>query len=51
MKIDKTKTYAEKLLKNKQFRKEFEQEYKKLVISQKIAAACGADLRISFIRK
>ena len=50
MKTNKTKIYADKLLKNKQFRKEFEQEYKNLVASEKIAAACGADLRISFTK-
>ena len=33
----KVKTYADKLLENKKFRKDFEQEYKNLVISEKIA--------------
>jgi len=91
----KTRTYADKLLKDKKFQEEFEQEYKNLVISekiaqlrhrahltqeqlaqrihttksaisryensdyqgysisllQKIAAACGADLRITFVSK
>ncbi|MGE0267345.1 MAG: helix-turn-helix domain-containing protein [Candidatus Omnitrophota bacterium] len=95
MKTSKNKTYADKLLENKNFREDFEEEYKNLVISekiaelrhkahltqeelaqkihttksaisryesnnyqgysvsllQKIATACGADLRISFILK
>lgn len=95
MKPNKTKTYADKLLENKNFREDFEDEYKNLVISekiaelrhrahltqeelaqkihttksaisryesnnyqgysvsllQKIASACGADLRISFVFK
>jgi DNA-binding XRE family transcriptional regulator len=95
MKPNKTKTYADKLLENKNFREDFEEEYKNLVISekiaelrhrahltqeelaqkihttksaisryesnnyqgysvsllQKIASACGADLRISFVFK
>ena len=94
MKVNKVRTYADKLLADKKFREEFEREYKNLVISekiaqlrykarltqeelaqrihttksaisryesnnyqgysvsllQKIAAACGADLRISFIK-
>src|SRR3989338_6097316 len=94
MKINKVRTYADKLLADKKFREEFEREYKNLVISekiaqlrhqarltqeelaqrihttksaisryesnnyqgysvsllQKIAAACGADLRISFTK-
>lgn len=33
----KTKTYADKLLADRTFRREFEQEYKNLVISEKIA--------------
>lgn len=93
MKTTKIKTYSDTLLEQKQFRKDFEQEYKNLVISekiarlrhkahltqdelakkiqttksaisryerndyqgysisllQKIASACGADLRISFV--
>ena len=95
MKLNKIKTYSDKLLEDKNFSEEFEQEYKNLVISekiaelrhkahltqeelarkvkttksaisryenrnyqgysvsllQKIASACGADLRISFIFK
>jgi len=91
----KIKTYADKLLSDKKFRQDFEQEYENLVISekiiklrkrahltqeqlankihttksaisryennkyqgysvsilQKIAVACGADLRIRFIMK
>ena len=91
----KIKTYSDKLLQNEAFRKGFEEEYKNLVISekiaqlrhkarltqeelaervhttksaisryesnnyngysvsllQKIASACGADLRISFVLK
>ena len=91
----KVKTYADKLLENKKFRKDFEKEYKNLVISekiaelrhkahltqeqlakrvhttksaisryesnnydgysisllQKIAVACGADLRVGFVIK
>lgn len=94
MKVNKVRTYADKLLADKKFSEEFEREYKNLVISekiahlrhkasltqeelaqrihttksaisryesnnyhgysvsllQKIAAACGADLRISFTR-
>ena len=94
MKVNKVRTYADKLLADKKFREEFEREYKNLVISekiaqlrykarltqeelaqrihttksaisryesnnyhgysvsllQKIAAACGADLRISFTK-
>lgn len=89
----KVKTYADKLLSDKKFKKDFEQEYKNLIISekiaelrhkahltqeqlakrihttksaisryesndyggysisllQKIAAACGADLRVGFV--
>ena len=92
---NKNKTYADKLLQDKKFREDFNQEYKNLVISekiaelrhksrltqeelakkihttksaisryesndyqgysvsllQKIAYACGADLRISFVFK
>lgn len=33
----KVKTYADKLLENKDFREQFEQEYKNLLISEKIA--------------
>jgi DNA-binding XRE family transcriptional regulator len=95
MRHKKTRTYADKLLADKAFRREFEQEYKNLVISekiaelrhkahltqeqlaervhttksaisryesntykgysvsllQKIASACGADLKISFVAK
>ena len=95
MKLNKVMTYSDKLLENKDFREEFEQEYKNLIISekiaelrhkahltqeelakrvhttksaisryesneyqgysvsllQKIASACGADLRISFVHK
>ena len=95
MKNNKVRTYADKLLEDKAFREKFEQEYKNLVISekiaelrykahltqeelakrvhttksaisryesneyqgysvsllQKIASACGADLRISFVHK
>ena len=95
MRINKVRTYADKLLEDKKFREAFEREYKNLVISekiarlrhkarltqeelaqrihttksaisryesnsyqgysvsllQKIAAACGADLRVSFIHK
>lgn len=95
MKPGKIKTYADKLLENKNFREDLEEEYKNLVISekiaelrhkarltqeelakkihttksaisryesnnyqgysvsllQKIASACGADLRISFVIK
>ena len=95
MKTTKPRTYFDKLMENKNFREKFEQEYKNLVISekiaelrhkahltqeelarkvhttksaisryesnsyqgysisllQKIASACGADLRISFILK
>ena len=95
MKINKVKTYSDRLLEDKKFRVEFEQEYKNLIVSekiaelrhkvhltqeqlarkihttksaisryekngyqgysvsllQKIASACGADLRISFIVK
>ena len=95
MKINKVRTYADKLLEDKKFREAFEREYKNLVISekiarlrhkarltqeelaqrihttksaisryesnsyqgysvsllQKIAAACGADLRVSFTHK
>ena len=95
MKNYRVRTYADKLLEDKNFREEFEQEYKNLVISekiaelrhkadltqeqlaqkihttksaisryesndyqgycvsllQKIASACGADLKISFISK
>lgn len=95
MKLNKVRTYSDKLLEDKNFREEFEQEYKNLIVSekiaelrhkanltqdelarkvhttksaisryesnaykgysvsllQKIASACGADLRISFILK
>lgn len=95
MKVNKVRTYADKLLEDSSFREQFEQEYKNLIISekiselrhkahltqeelaqkihttksaisryesnsykgysisllQKIAAACGADVRISFVRK
>ena len=34
---NKFKTYADKLLSNEKFRKDFEREYKNLVISEKIA--------------
>jgi DNA-binding XRE family transcriptional regulator len=94
MKVNKIRTYADKLFADKKFREEFEREYKNLVISekiaqlrhkarltqeelaqrihttksaisryesnnyqgysvsllQKIAAACGVDLRISFTK-
>lgn len=93
--MTKVKTYADKLLQDQNFKENFEQEYKNLVISekiaelrhkahltqeelaervhttksaisryesngyrgysvsllQKIASACGADLRISFVLK
>ncbi|OGW98433.1 MAG: hypothetical protein A2Z81_08255 [Omnitrophica WOR_2 bacterium GWA2_45_18] len=95
MRVNKVRTCADQLLKNKHFREQFEEEYKNLVISekiaelrhkahltqeelaekihstksaisryesnnykgyslsllQKIAAACGADLQVSFVRK
>ena len=95
MKINKVRTYADKLLEDKKFKEAFEQECKNLIISekiaqlrhkahltqeelaekvhttksaisryenneyqgysvsllQKIASACGADLRISFVFK
>ncbi len=95
MKFNKIKTYSDKLLEDKDFKNEFEQEYKNLIISekiaelrhkvhltqdelahkvhttksaisryesknykgysvsllQKIASACGADLRVSFVFK
>ena len=95
MRQTKMRTYADKLLKNKNFRNDFEQEYKNLIISekiaqlrskahltqeelakrihttrsaisryenntyqgysvsllQKIATACGAELRLSFVKK
>ena len=95
MKFNKVRTYADKLLEDKHFREQFEQEYENLVISekiaelrhkahltqeelakkvrttksaisryesndyqgysitllQKIASACGADLRVSFVVK
>lgn len=35
--MKKNKTYADKLLSNEKFRKDFEQEYENLVISEKIA--------------
>jgi len=35
--VKKVKTYADKLLESKKFRKDFEQKYKNLVISEKIA--------------
>jgi len=37
MKPNKIRTYADKLLEDKDFRQAFEQEYKNLVISEKIA--------------
>ena len=95
MRLNKVRTYADKLFEDKYFREAFEQEFKNLVISekiaelrhkahltqeelarrvrttksaisryesndyqgysisllQKIAVACGADIRISFILK
>lgn len=95
MRVNKIKTYADKLLEDKAFREQFEGEYKNLIVSeeiaqlrhkahltqedlarrihttksaisryesnnyqgysisllQKIAFACGADLRVSFILK
>lgn len=95
MKINKTPTYADKLLKDKAFSEQFDQEYKNLVVSEKIAqlrrrahltqeqlarrvrttksaisryesneyngysvsllqriaSACGADLKVSFVLK
>ncbi len=95
MKLNKIRTYSDKLLEDKDFREAFEQEYRNLVISekiaelrhkarltqeqlakkvhttksaisryensdyngyslsllQKIASACGADLRVSFVFK
>ena len=95
MKVNKIKTYADKLLGDKKFSEAFDREYKNLVISekiaqlrhkanltqdqlarkvhttksaisryenngyqgysvsllQKIASACGADLRVSFVFK
>ncbi len=95
MKVNKFQTYADKLLKDKNFKEIFDQEYKTLIISekiaqlrhkahltqdqlarkihttksaisryesnnykgysvfllQKIASACGADMRISFVPK
>jgi DNA-binding XRE family transcriptional regulator len=95
MKTTKVKTYFDKLMEDKKFREDFEQEYRNLVISekiaelrhkarltqeqlaqkvhttksaisryensdytgyslsllQKIASACGADLRVSFVFK
>lgn len=93
--MNKVKTYADKLLQDKNFKEDFELEYKNLIISekiaelrhkahltqeelaqkihttksaisryesnnyegysvsllQKIAVACGADLRVSFVSK
>ena len=37
MKINKVKTYSDHLLEDKNFREEFEQEYKNLIVSEKIA--------------
>ena len=37
MKFNKIKTYSDKLLEDKDFKNEFEQEYKNLIISEKIA--------------
>ena len=37
MKVNKVRTYADKMLADKKFREEFEREYKNLVISEKIA--------------
>ena len=95
MRLNKVSTYADKLLEDRAFRSEFEEEYKNLIISEKIAelrhkahltqeelakkvrttksaisryerndyqgysvsllqriaSACGADLRISFVLK
>ena len=95
MKANKLQTYADKLFKDKGFREKFDQEYKNLIVSekiaqlrhkahltqdqlarkihttksaisryesnnykgysvfllQKIASACGADVRISFVPK
>lgn len=95
MKLNKIRTYSDKLLEDKKFREDFEREYRNLVISekiaelrhkarltqeqlakkvhttksaisryensdytgyslsllQKIADACGADLRVSFVIK
>ena len=95
MRLNKIRTYADKLLEDRGFSEQFEQEYKNLVISekiaelrhkahltqeelarkvhttksaisryesndyqgysvsllQKIASACGADLRVSFVIK
>ena len=95
MKLNKLRTYADKLLEDRNFREQFEQEYKNLIVSEKIAelrhkahltqeelaqkihttksaisryesnnyegysvsllqriaSACGADLRVSFVKK
>ena len=37
MRFIKPKTYADKLLENKKFRKAFEREYENLIVSEKIA--------------
>ena len=37
MKPNKVRTYADKLLEDKNFREKFEEEYKNLIISEKIA--------------
>ncbi len=37
MKLNKVKTYSDKLLEDKNFREEFEQEHKNLIVSEKIA--------------
>ena len=37
MKVNKFQTYADKLLKDKNFKEIFDQEYKTLIISEKIA--------------
>jgi DNA-binding XRE family transcriptional regulator len=37
MKVNKIKTYSDKLLEDKKFQNEFEQEYKNLIVSEKIA--------------
>jgi DNA-binding XRE family transcriptional regulator len=37
MKLNKIRTYSDKLLEDKKFREDFEQEYRNLVISEKVA--------------
>lgn len=47
----KNKTYLDKLMAGKDFRERFDNEYQNLCIEEQFAKACGADLKIVFVKR